>query len=209
MTDFQGRKERDEFHRALGEFVAQFAAVENNMHLALRTCAGVSAQMAATLFSGTRTEAAAQNIRRISEAEKWPEPRAKEAEYIFKQLSEINRVRNDLLHYGAKPISENKLVPPLGADEWIVSNELVAHTPERVRKTKITPAILGLLTRDLQKIRMTLVVLFAPGGEQARPRWDHELKRAWLYKPAQPSQKAGQSPRKTRKRPRQREPSPE
>lgn len=201
FVEFLGIEEMDQYHRALGAFVSQFAAVESGMHIALRISCGIGQPLAAAIFSGTRTEAAASYIKRIGETENWPEAKTKELEYIFQQLGEITRVRNDILHLGAKPISANKIPPIFGADEWLVSNKLVAHSPSRIRETRITPEILGLMTRDLQKIRIHLIAIFDSDAEKARHTHDKELKRAWLYKPERPSNGAGKPPDKTQKRP--------
>jgi hypothetical protein len=204
-----GIKEMNAYHMALGRFVSQFASVESAMQLALRTCLGIQQSLAAAIFSGTRTEAAASYIRRIGETENWPEAKIKELEYIFQQLGEITRVRNDILHYGAMPISANKLRVPLGSDEWLVSNRSAAHTEAKIRETRITPEILDFMTHDLQKIRIHLSAIFDPKGAVVRRQFEKHLERAWLYRPGQPSRKREKPLRKTRKRKPRPQSSPE
>jgi hypothetical protein len=162
------------YWQALGQFVSAFSTVEVAMQIALRRLAHVRDPIGAALFSGTRTEAAAQYIRRIAEAEKWNERRKGEIESVFGQLRLINEVRNDLLHYGTRFE---------GAGRFSVSTATVAHTKNRVRKTTVSPAILEEMAGDLEKIEIHMLVLSRRRGERVHPTLQTILRASWQYKP--------------------------
>lgn len=188
-----------QYWEALGNFVSMFSLVEENMQIALWRCARVKSPIAPAIFSGTRVDAASSYIKRIAEAENWPNRKRKELDDVFKQLGELTRVRNDILHYGASM---------RGPEEWVVSNKLVAHTQDRIRETKITPAILNIMTNDLHKVIFHLIVLTSRGKRVRHPPIISEvLRRAWLYKPDRQSDsqvKHNPQPLRTPKRVRQR-----
>jgi hypothetical protein len=191
-----------QYWEALGRFVSVFSLVEENMQVALWRCVGVKAPVAPAIFSGTRVDAASGYIKRIAEAQHWPRRKQQEIEDVFKQLAELTRVRNDILHYGASMT---------GPDEWVVSNKLVAHVKERIRNTRISVKILVQMSEDLSKIMLHLVMIERRGKPvRAHPSVEAVLKRAWLYKPdRQSGSQAGDNPRQpqTPKRPRRRGPS--
>jgi len=179
--------EINRYWQALGQFVSAFSAVEAAVQIALRHFAHVRDPIGAALFSGTRTEAAARYIRRIAEAEKWRDRRKNEIENVFGQLSLINQLRNDLLHYGARFE---------GANKFSVSTAAVAHTENRVRKTTISVAILEAMAADLEKIEIHLLVLSRKRGERVHPALRATLHASWQYKPTQgPRSKAAPASR--------------
>src|SRR5215217_3261382 len=112
------------YYDAVGRFVSMFSTVEEYMQRALWRCSGIAAPIAPAIFSGTRVDAASGYIKRIAEAQNWPKEEREELDEIVSQLSEITRLRNDILHYGANWSSPTELT---------VSNELLAHTPAKIR----------------------------------------------------------------------------
>jgi hypothetical protein len=181
-----------QYWQALGGFVSMFSLVEENMQAALWRCVGVGAPVAPAIFSGTRIDAAMGYIRRIAEAQNWPRRKQDEIADVFKQLGELTRVRNDILHYGASMT---------GPDEWVVSTKLVAHTKDRIRSTKISVAILNQMSDDLYKIMLHLAGIVRRGKHvRTPPVVEAILKRAWLYRPDRQSETPGPRPSKPPRR---------
>lgn len=153
--------------------------VEESMQAALWRCVGIKAPVAPAIFSGSRAEAASQYIKRIVEAQRWPELKRREIEDVFKQLSELTQTRNDILHYGASKI---------GADEWVVTNKLAAHVEKKIRRTTLSVEILNQMSEDLYKIMLHVAGIDRRGKHTtAPPSVEAILTRAWLYKPVQQS----------------------
>jgi hypothetical protein len=140
-----------EYWEALGEFVSTFSSVEVNMQLALWTFAGLSRPMATAILAGsTRIDSAINLMNKISVAKKWRAERKKEFSAISTQLGIINKIRNDILHYGAESASQ---------DEWIISNKALAATQKRIRTTKVTVRALHEMTYDLVAIDLRIIYL--------------------------------------------------
>ena len=99
-----------------------------------------------------KIEGAMGLINRIAEAEQWPDNKKAEWQEVFTQLGLINKLRNDILHYGGS----------MFGDVWVVSNQAVAHHPKRVREVHITPKILEAATADLGLMIIRLTVLGGP-----------------------------------------------
>jgi hypothetical protein len=190
-------REIDQYQQSLGRFVAAFSQVEANLQTVLWHFAGVKAPTAQAVFSGVRVEGAMGFINRIAEAQRWRKSKRDKLQYIFTQLGIINKLRNDILHYGAQLHAR---------DTWVVSNRLFAHIPKRVRQLTVSPSILDDASFDLRKIESHLIVMawhkVMPPG--ARAAFRPALKAAWRYKQPQPSRPA----RKSRKIPQGRRPRP-
>jgi hypothetical protein len=80
------------------------------------------------IFSGTRTAAAIDNIRRIADAQNWTDEQRAPLAAASDQLGEITRIRNDILHYGTR-------ITGLEGERY-ATNAFVAHTKERIRETR-------------------------------------------------------------------------
>src|ERR1700731_469239 len=127
-----------EYWAALGEFVSTFSTVEVNMQQALWEFAGLSRPLALALLAGsTRIDSAMTLINKVSVAKKWKSARKRELQTICTQLGIINKVRNDILHYGANYIE----------GEWVVSNRSMVATQKRARITRFTVRALRDMTR--------------------------------------------------------------
>jgi hypothetical protein len=202
VEDVIARIERsDAYYTALGKFVSDFSRVETTLHTSLWAIAGVRAPVAQAIFSGFKIEGCLQLIKRIADAKNWPATSKQRLENITSHLGPINKLRNDILHYG--------VTPDLGAaDAWLLSNKGFVHIPEKIRETSITPALLKAATSDLTKlfglvIALTFYVLM-PDDELQKQLEDSplKLKSAWLYKPPQQAKKSGKSQKTRRKQPR-------
>jgi hypothetical protein len=131
--------------------------------------AGVSTPTAQAVFSGTRIEGAMQFINRIADAQRWKKSKRNQIQHIFTQLGHLNKLRNEILHYGAWMLAP-------GA--WIVSNKEFAHMIERIRSIQISPETLREATADVENIQARLKALVT-GRRLSRAVRQH----AWRYKP--------------------------
>ncbi len=86
------------YYQALGKFVDHFAAVESALLWFLSRLASVDEPTSRAIFSGVRADQAISFIKRLHEARRQPlnETLAK----TFDHFTQINRYRNDILHYG-------------------------------------------------------------------------------------------------------------
>ncbi len=168
----------DCFFESLVRFVSAFSEVEVNLQTVVWHFAGVSTPMAQAIFSNVRVDGAMNLISRIADAQNWSEERRTELRRVFSHLGEINKLRNDILHYGARLT---------GPDLWKVSNELFVHLPDRIRETQLSASILENATGDLHQIVAYLVVA-AWGDQMPAPvhaSFVETAKHAWRYKPQQ------------------------
>ncbi len=186
----------DRFRHSVGRFVLQFSDVEAMLQTVVWHFAGIAPPIAQAVFPGIRIEAAMTYMNRIADARKWNDAEKSGFEYIFLQLGMINKLRNDILHYGATLDLDN-------VGHWLVTNELVAHIPEKIRTTRISATTLDDASSDLHKIGSHLIIL--TWGDSMPPEahnfYEAELARAWQYKP---QQQAG-DPSTTRKTPQERQ----
>jgi hypothetical protein len=185
------------YYEALGRFVTIFSELEVDLQRMVWDLAGIHPSIAPTILPGLRIETAMSCVNRIADVQQWDKTRRTELEYIFHQLGDINKLRNDILHYGSKSHD---------AEQWTVTNLLFAHIPSKVRILKITPDILLNAAMDLSKILLHLLLLF---GHRHISDGDRALSAEivaspWQYKP--PLQAVGRhttpDSRKERKPPR-------
>ncbi len=127
-----------------------FSDIEATMQATLWHFAGVSTPTAQAVFSGTRIEGAMQFINRIADAQRWKKSKRNQIQHIFTQLGHLNKLRNEILHYGAWMLAP-------GA--WIVSNKEFAHMIERIRSIQISPETLREATADVENIQARLKAL--------------------------------------------------
>jgi hypothetical protein len=187
---------------ALGFFVTNFAVIEGILQKAVWHLAGLKPPMAQAVLSGLRTETATSYIRRIADAYKWSAGRKREVEYILGHLLLINRLRNDLLHYGATKIE--------GSENWLITNEPFVHVPEKIRHTHISPKMLTDAGEDLYKISVHLGMLIWSDEEIAdgdMERYREVLQNAWRYKSHGQNPQDRRTPTKARTRSRRHSPS--
>lgn len=196
----------DAYYTALGNFVNNFSQVETTLQHTLWMVSGVKADVAPAIFSGLRVEGCLQFLRRIADAKKWNSPKKQALEEIIARLGPINKLRNDILHYGA--------TMDLSAEHsWLISNRGFAHTPQKIREFLITPSLLDNVSSDLRKLFYLIIVLglrelFGPkGGAWVKRRFAPFLKPAWLYKPPPQAKTVGKNRKTHRKLPRRQPPS--
>jgi hypothetical protein len=173
---FSPRIFSDRYYRALGKFIAEFAEIEGLMLSALWHLTKVSTPVGQAVFSGVRADDACNKVKRIGDAENWPQSKKAEWKTILDHLKILGALRNDLVHYGVYWSS---------IDTWYSTNKRIAHTPEKVTTRQISPIILRNATNDLRKLSV-LVFVFLYGDQMAvsaRKKLRPVLKRAWLYIP--------------------------
>jgi hypothetical protein len=195
LLQFLTPQHTQEYWASLGEFVSTFSIVEVNMQLALWEFAGLSRPLAIALLAGsTRIDSAINLMSKISVARKWKAARKRELQTICTQLGIINKVRNDILHYGAR----------FTKGEWVVSNRALAATQKRTRITKFTVRALKDMTKDLMAINSRVVYL--AWGSFMKPKTRRSFTQvrhhAWRYKPPSKAVRG----RKNRKTPQTRKP---
>jgi hypothetical protein len=140
-------------------------------------------------------------IKRIAEATNWPTAKKERLEEITLRLGPINKLRNDILHYGVT-------LDMSAEDSWLLSNKDSVHIPEKIRETSITPALLEDACSDLKKILGLLMLLTihdrmpnsAKSLEATFEAPPLRLKDAWLYKPPRPAVKSAKSQKIRQKR---------
>src|SRR5689334_14321562 len=88
------------YYSALGRFVSDFSRIETTLQRTLWIAAGVSDNVAPAVFSGLKVEGCLQFIKRIADAKGWKTSQSDLLEEITSRLGPINKLRNDILHYG-------------------------------------------------------------------------------------------------------------
>ncbi len=168
-------KAPDNFHRSFGHFMSIFSDIEARTQETLRHFAGVTQPVAKAIFSGTKADSAIGLIKRIGEATGWPPARLAEWKDITTQFGHLNFLRNQLVHHGALWHD---------ADIWIVTNQLVAHMPEKATRIPVSPTILADAIADLEKLDCHIFAFAWPEQyKRHRDTLDHVLHCAWRYKP--------------------------
>jgi len=184
MTDFNstriGLSKLDEYFFALGRFISLFAETEATVQEVLWHFAGVKSPVAPALFSGVRVEDARNKITRIAEAEGWNDERKATWKAISEQLSLVQQLRNDVVHYGAQW---------RGRHSWVISNRLFAHTDNAVKEFNISATMLNDASADLETIEHRLIAFTWPDAipPEGRAGFDRALTRAWQYKRPRPT----------------------
>lgn len=197
MSKPKSRYTRENYWRALGEFIDRFAIVEVAIHLLLQERTKTHLEIARAVYSGVRMQAAMGLLNRLSQVLPLPEDRQHDQEHIFAQLGIITRVRNLILHYGAGTLS--------GPEEWFVDDWLTAINDEQITRIKISVPILSNLIHDLRKINVHLSerhLWREPGLMSPYEDELHLLHEPWRYKlPEQGSRRRkprGTTPKRSR-----------
>ncbi len=178
-TTINENPETDEakaYFLALGEFIDQFARTEMFLHVILRHYAKINWDVGAAILSGVRVDTAMSFIKRITEIHDPGEETRIEINDLFQQLAEVNKLRNDIVHYGSQ----------VRDDVRIVSNRIAAHTHDRIREFSVSPQTLKDAATDLNAINVRLsfrVLHHMPIG--LHKPFEPILNAPWRYKPPQ------------------------
>jgi hypothetical protein len=184
-------KKTSAYYGALGKFVTRFSQVETFLQQTLWSAARVDIPVAPAIFSGLKVEGCLQYLKRIADAKGWDLNQKSRLEEITNRLGQINKLRNDILHYGV-------LFDPTAEDGWLMSNKDFAHIPKKIRETSITPQLLGDASADLTKIFVMVILLtfhdrWPEVGARLEKSADEVLANAWRYKPPPPAKTADKS----------------
>lgn len=178
------------FWQALGAFVSAFSDTEFELVETVRILANIPPQTSGAIFTGLRVDAAKDTINRLFDAAGDTTKKERFAPYLA-QLSTINTIRNNLLHWGAR----------LAADEgtFLVSNQKFSPSETRLKSFGITPDDLDAMREDLWKIKLFLRIE-GPVGDQMPQMHLDEIRRyvaiPWRYKPQTPTPPSTQTPHK-------------
>jgi hypothetical protein len=188
---------------SLGQFVHVFSQVEAMVAIALWVVADIKFEVAPALLSGVRVDGAIGLLGRVMDAKKMTGPNRESAETALRQLGIINKLRNDILHYGVD----------MTGGELIVSNKMSAHIPERLREIVISHHILDDMTHDLEKINVHLFAFYTrtiyPEIKIDIPGYAERLRQPWRYRSPRQSSSQDKSQRSRQKQRRQPSPSQE
>jgi hypothetical protein len=196
-----GQKRVAKYHAALGHFVATFARAEVAVQTVLRFYAGLPANRAHILFSGTRADAGIDLIKKLAAEQGMGKTDKEILSETLAHLRDINTTRNAILHYGAQGIAE---------DAGFVEKALYGVDATKVAVTRLSVSTEDLISmqQDLQIICMILYVGFAgrpalKGGGFTREGLLNLWRGTWRYKPPQPlqSQSKNQEDQQSAKRP--------
>ncbi len=116
-AEYGSRRQRA-YWLALGRFLDEFAIVEATLNWTLWHYAKLDATIARGLLGQQRSDRAMQDINRVIEARGLKSARVGELTIIFDQLGKLNRMRNDIVHFGAGEERDGNV---------IVSNRVWSH----------------------------------------------------------------------------------
>jgi hypothetical protein len=203
----EGKAHEAAYYSALGRFVAMFAVVEAAVQYALWHYAKTPHAVAKSIFSGVKVKTGISFIKRLTEATGDAESSRQELDIAFVKLNIITDARNEILHHGAQAVASGSA---------FVTNELLAHLPDKVTLFPISPDAIDDMSADLQKI--ILLLHWKHAGRPALLSRQNErmfetiLSVPWRYthrvlRPT-PQTAAGKSPRARKPPPRQIRPPP-
>ena len=188
----------------LGYFVSVFAIAEGKVARLLWALAGVEPPVAQAVFSGVRMDAAIGQITRILDATEVTGAEREVLSASLRQLAAINRMRNDILHYGTHD----------DGDEYVIDKFVTIHVAERASEIRISLDTLGRMTTDLLVIIGVLLKWWMatghPSGRATHPALAlDDVPHTWLYTPPQPTSPPDKSQRSPARRQRPPSSSPE
>jgi hypothetical protein len=164
----------DAYYQALGRFVHTFAKVEFTVFLVLRHYAKMPLHAARALLTGIRMDQTQGMLKRLREVEFIDEAPWADVDRVLKQLSEINKFRNDLLH-------DTTILSETG--RGVVTNAAKALHEGRFEQSLVSPEILNNATFDLRKITTHLNVKHMGKPDPGDPKVAALLRAPWRYKP--------------------------
>ena len=134
---------RDErFFSDLGLFVLLFAQAESLLWSAIWATSGMELKAAQALLSGIRVNDGIGLLGRLLDVQEPIVKAKKEVKEALRQLGIINKVRNDILHYGID----------LNRKEKIITNQMKALSRSRITRTKISSSVIAFMVSDVAVI---------------------------------------------------------
>ena len=141
-------REQIEFWTWLGWFIGQFSQLEAMMQRFLWHYAGVSAEIAKVLFSSVKVDGAIDRIRHILSEGDFDDFTKDAANTILGQLTVINTVRSDIVHYGAHFIADPET---FRETDLLVTSERITKKTRNPRETVISSVELYKMGEDINK----------------------------------------------------------
>lgn len=171
------------YFEALGRFVTVFAAVERSVFFMSGQVMRLPLPVTQAVFGGSaRVKESIDRINKALGAIIKHSPQSQMAidmksdfSRIFAQLGLINKVRNEVLHYGAE-------IGP--GHEWSVTNRHLK--PENPSEIRISAAALDAMTRDLQPIVYIIIhysMRMDGHDEGLEELYQDYMSKPWEYKP--------------------------
>ena len=137
------------YWQLLGRLIEYVSIAELALAMVAVSWSGVDYETAKSLFLPLRIDAAVSLLNRVIETKKLRGKRVREMKEILQQLGEINRVRNDIVHLGARPKRGG----------FKVSNELFARSRLKLRRLHLSFQSFDQIDADLEYIIWKLLEL--------------------------------------------------
>ncbi len=177
---------------ALERFVHAFSQIEDALAVVLWIVSEVKQPTAQALLSGVRVDQTFGLLARVMDARKISGPSRVALEETLRQIGLINKIRNEILHFGADGRGQGLLV---------VSNKRAAHIERRLREITVSARALDDMTYDLDTIWVRLHVygfrIMASrmaDMEFKIPGYAERLRRPWRYTPPPQAPSGGRNP---------------
>ena len=158
----------------LGRFVDEFARAEATAYRVLVHYSKLTQGIAAVHLSGVRIREIINRLSRLYRAGELPATNWEALEPIFKQLGDINKMRDKLLHYGASAQQDGTR---------LITTESRALTPDVAERIPMSVATLNEMRDDLRKIVIMLRLRHAglPLPRALHPSFDEVERAPWRY----------------------------
>jgi len=181
-------------YERLGEFICNYAKVEQACHLMFDQMSGLSREVSRAIMGGsTRLADLVSVLTRIVDLSGIEQERKNEYHICIDHLNAITKLRHGLIHRGAS----------LAGEEIRSSNELIARSKDGVEILKLHVDDLKAAAQDLYYMELRLLYVMYPDLKDRLGAFASKIFGPWQFKPVQPD-KPFQLPRKVRlaKRPR-------
>ena len=170
----------DDYWRALGCFANAFGLVERWLIEAVRRYGQIAPDPARIVMGGTRIDTAMDYLRRFIEIHRY-KGAALDLLGALEQLGHLNKVRNDIFHYGRI----SKLAP--SDSSVVISNITRAKTAKQIRQYVVSVDHLQQMIADTVHVTVVLRIYalsrMQSAKYRARPDVQEILQWPWLYKP--------------------------
>jgi hypothetical protein len=187
---FDHNDEDPKYWEALGRFIESFALVEDELSRLLAFYAKVTPSIARAVFSGARSDASMDFIRRVIAVDDPGSEKTEDLEDVFIQLKAISTVRNFLVHYRSIGSGNDRIITDLSR----------SLTADRARQHRVSTEILTAMIIDLYQIANRLNFHRKSEKRPWAARSSHTryvLGAAWRYKPPQDHQTKVSKPKRS------------
>jgi hypothetical protein len=188
------------YHTALGEFITLFSIVEWDINNLIRYYLKISREKLNILQGAYRMDNGLDILNKLRVAGRIPKDRISELDEIVSHLRKINRLRNDIVHYGIGNATSG--------NETVVSNEFYAYKNKNIVSHVVSTRILNFAQIDLAMLLIRINLLLHPQS-RARPHNAKVLHETWRYTPQSPAPHDPDLPQTPRRRGSRRGASPE